>query len=105
MAINDRSGRARTRSARRVGCESRRITNMLAVQWLDRLAIWEMSEEPSMSIRTGACQCGRIRIAASAEPLTVSMCHCQDCQRRTGCGSAWNKDPLSGVIGVQTGPP
>lgn len=37
-----------------------------------------------MSIRTGACQCGRIRIAASAEPLTVSMCHCQDCQRRTG---------------------
>ena len=22
----------------------------------------------------------------------------------TGCGSAWKKDPVSGVIGVQTGP-
>ncbi|MBP0495592.1 hypothetical protein [Pararoseomonas indoligenes] len=22
----------------------------------------------------------------------------------TGCGSAWNRDPVGGVIGVQTGP-
>ena len=37
-----------------------------------------------MSTRSGACQCGKCKITASAEPLTVSMCHCQDCQRRTG---------------------
>lgn len=37
-----------------------------------------------MSTRTGACQCGGITISASAEPVTVSMCHCLDCQRRTG---------------------
>ncbi len=27
-----------------------------------------------------------------------------DVCRKHGCGSAWNRDPVSGVIGVQTGP-
>ena len=34
--------------------------------------------------RTGTCSCGGIRIHADGEPLTVSMCHCLLCQRRTG---------------------
>jgi len=32
----------------------------------------------------GACCCGGVRISAEGKPLTVSMCHCLLCQRRTG---------------------
>ncbi len=37
-----------------------------------------------MSIRTAACACGQLRIACTGEPQRVSVCHCLDCQRRTG---------------------
>ena len=37
-----------------------------------------------MPSRSGACQCGKCKVTVSAEPLSVSMCHCHDCQRRTG---------------------
>ena len=36
------------------------------------------------SPRTAACVCGALEIECSAEPLSVSLCHCTDCQRRTG---------------------
>ena len=34
--------------------------------------------------RKGACACGSIQIYADGEPLTISMCHCLLCQKRTG---------------------
>lgn len=37
-----------------------------------------------MSKRTAACACGQLRITCEGAPLTVSICHCLDCQRRTG---------------------
>ncbi len=37
-----------------------------------------------MSVHAGACQCGATRITADAAPLSISMCHCLLCQRRTG---------------------
>lgn len=30
------------------------------------------------------CQCGQLRLTARGEPLRVSVCHCLDCQRRSG---------------------
>jgi hypothetical protein len=36
----------------------------------------------------GGCLCGAIRYRVSAEPLTVYVCHCMDCQRRTGSAFA-----------------
>jgi len=33
---------------------------------------------------TGTCLCGRVRFLLLAEPLTFYVCHCLDCQRRTG---------------------
>ena len=36
----------------------------------------------------GGCACGAIRYECSAEPLMALNCHCRDCQRASGTGSA-----------------
>jgi len=33
---------------------------------------------------TGGCQCGRVRYSIAAEAITLSICHCRDCQRQSG---------------------
>lgn len=33
---------------------------------------------------TGGCQCGALRYEIRAEPLTVYVCHCTECQRQSG---------------------
>ena len=37
-----------------------------------------------MISRNGQCRCGSVKVQAEGEPLAISMCHCCDCQRRTG---------------------
>ncbi len=37
-----------------------------------------------MTERTATCACGQLCIACRGEPLKVSLCHCLECQRRTG---------------------
>ncbi len=37
---------------------------------------------------TGGCQCGAVRYAIAAAPLTLYACHCSDCQRQTGSAFA-----------------
>jgi len=34
--------------------------------------------------RTAACDCGRLRAHCEGEPVRVSVCHCLECQKRTG---------------------
>jgi hypothetical protein len=34
--------------------------------------------------RSAACHCGQLRVTCEGEPRRVSLCHCLDCQRRTG---------------------
>jgi hypothetical protein len=34
--------------------------------------------------RVANCTCGQLQIRCSGEPTKVSLCHCLDCQRRTG---------------------
>jgi hypothetical protein len=43
-----------------------------------------------MTTRTATCSCGRLTVITRGEPVRISICHCHDCQRRTG-----------GVFGVQ----
>ena len=44
---------------------------------------------------TGACHCGTIKIEGEADPATVGVCHCTDCQ--TGTGSAFRVSvPVAG---------
>ena len=35
-------------------------------------------------IRQAACSCGQLHLTCEGEPVRVSMCHCLECQRRTG---------------------
>jgi len=37
-----------------------------------------------MSTRQAACHCGQLRLEVTGDPFVVSICHCLDCQRRTG---------------------
>lgn len=37
-----------------------------------------------MTTRTAACSCGQLRITCAGEPVRLSMCHCLECQKRTG---------------------
>ena len=37
-----------------------------------------------MTTRTASCGCGQLRLTCEGEPLNVGICHCLDCQKRTG---------------------
>jgi hypothetical protein len=41
-----------------------------------------------MTVRTATCRCGRLRATCTGEPVRVSVCHCLDCQRRSGSSFA-----------------
>ena len=37
-----------------------------------------------MEGRLASCRCQKLRLRCDGQPSKVSMCHCLDCQRRTG---------------------
>jgi hypothetical protein len=37
-----------------------------------------------MTTRTATCSCGQLRVTVEGEPVRLSMCHCLECQKRTG---------------------
>ena len=37
-----------------------------------------------MTTRRAACSCGELHLTIEGEPSRISMCHCLECQRRTG---------------------
>jgi hypothetical protein len=37
-----------------------------------------------MTVRVASCRCGQVRVTCTGEPVRVSVCHCLDCQRRSG---------------------
>ena len=37
-----------------------------------------------MATRTATCACAQLRVICSGEPDKVSLCHCLECQKRTG---------------------
>jgi hypothetical protein len=41
-----------------------------------------------MITRRAACSCGQLSLTAEGEPVRISMCHCLECQRRTGAVSS-----------------
>lgn len=41
-----------------------------------------------MTVRTATCRCGQLRATCSGEPVRVSVCHCLECQKRSGSAFA-----------------
>jgi hypothetical protein len=37
-----------------------------------------------MITRHAVCSCGQLRVTTVGEPVRLSMCHCLECQKRTG---------------------
>ena len=38
--------------------------------------------------RRATCQCGQLAVECTGDPVRVSVCHCLDCQRRSGSSFA-----------------
>ncbi len=41
-----------------------------------------------MSTRTATCRCGQLQAACEGEPVRISVCHCLECQKRSGSAFA-----------------
>src|SRR5215831_16796597 len=37
-----------------------------------------------MAMRLGSCACRQLNVSCTGDPILVSLCHCLECQRRTG---------------------
>src|SRR4030088_703869 len=59
-----------------------------------------------MTTRRASCSCGQLDLTCEGEPVRVSMCHCLECQRRTGSvfgNQAWfDRRQITGVSGRST---
>jgi hypothetical protein len=38
--------------------------------------------------RTASCRCGQLTVVCTGAPVRVSVCHCHDCQKRSGSAFA-----------------
>ena len=41
-----------------------------------------------MTTRTATCRCGQLSATCLGEPVRISVCHCLDCQKRSGSSFA-----------------
>jgi len=59
-----------------------------------------------MTTRRAACSCGLLYLICEGEPVRISMCHCLECQRRTGAvfgNQAWfDRQQISSISGRST---
>lgn len=42
-----------------------------------------------MTIREARCACGQVAVECQGDPQRISVCHCLDCQRRSGSAFAF----------------
>lgn len=61
----------------------------------------------AMQTLRGGCHCKQLRVTAIDEPEHVYVCHCEECQRRTGSKHFWIDPPVilecySGARGVKS---
>ena len=59
-----------------------------------------------MSQRFASCTCGQLQLRCQGAPNRISMCHCADCQRRTGSvfgiAAFFDRGAVSVVKGAST---
>ena len=48
--------------------------------------------------REASCSCGQLRVFTEGDPVRVSVCHCLECQKRTGSAfgfqARWRKEDV-----------
>ena len=55
--------------------------------------------------RKAACCCGDCSISFSGDPLLNSICHCENCKRRTGSAFGWSAYfPDDRIVGTEGEP-
>jgi hypothetical protein len=61
---------------------------------------------PAMTTRRASCSCGQLHLETTGEPVRVSVCHCLECQKRTGSAFAaqarFHRDQIKGPEGRAT---
>jgi len=66
----------------------------------------EASMTEYLMTRRAACSCGGIQLFCEGEPVRISMCHCLECQRRTGAvlgNQAWfSRQQVTSISGIST---
>ena len=59
-----------------------------------------------MSVRRASCRCGQLTASCTGEPVRISVCHCLDCQKRTGSAfsaqARWPADQVAIEGGSKT---
>src|SRR5215475_8120562 len=59
-----------------------------------------------MTTRRASCSCGKLQVVCEGEPVRTAMCHCLDCQRRTGAvfgnQAFFNRQQITSVSGPST---
>ena len=59
-----------------------------------------------MTTRRAACSCGQLQLTIEGEPSRVSMCHCLECQRRTGAvisnQARFRREQITSINGTAT---
>ena len=52
-----------------------------------------------MTTRRAVCSCGQLQLTIDGEPSRIAMCHCLECQRRTGAViSNQARSPRAGLL-------
>ena len=54
----------------------------------------------SERVRTARCMCGQLSLECRGEPVRVSVCHCLDCQRRSGSAFAVQARYPAGMVEI-----
>lgn len=53
----------------------------------------------SKAVRTATCRCGQLSATCRGEPVRISVCHCLECQKRSGSTFAiqarWSTDDVT----------
>ncbi len=42
-----------------------------------------------MTTRRASCQCGQLSVTCTGDPIRISVCHCLNCQQRSGSAFAF----------------
>lgn len=52
-----------------------------------------------MTTRRASCSCGQLGVTCSGDPLRISVCHCLECQKRTGSAfgvqARWRREDVA----------